>query len=81
MNSLDKITALKKKATTLQREADKAKGAMESLEKEMQQKFSCSSIKDARKMLRRSKIEQQEMEERLKKELHRFEEQYGDLLQ
>lgn len=56
---LDDYTNLKQKVDRLQRESDKAAGALEQLKSQLRKEFECSSLEEAKSLL--AKLEREEV--------------------
>ena len=72
---------LKDQVDTLQKKADKAEGALDTLLKELQRDFECSTLEEARKKLVALKRKSEQAKTRFEKQLSLFEEKWGDGLQ
>lgn len=78
MSDLEKFAALKKKVTTLQRDADKAQGALDRLQAELAEEFECETIEAAEKLLKRLVKEEKAAGKAFSKALTKFEEDWSE---
>jgi uncharacterized protein YqiB (DUF1249 family) len=72
---------LKSTATRLQREADKAEGAHAEQLKQLEDKYECSTVKEAEQLLRTLTKQVNESEAKFKKLLNKFEDDWADILE
>ena len=80
MSELEKLARLKKKAATLQREADKAQGRLESLQAQLKEDFDCDTVKEAETLLEELEAEEKAAGKAFKKALAKFEKEWGEVL-
>ena len=78
---LKRFQALKDRAEALQREADRAAGALQQLKFRLKDEFNCKTLEEAEKLLQRLSKEQKEAEKTFNQALKIFEAEFGDLLQ
>lgn len=71
---------LKSRLEQAQSKADKAEGRYEQLMEELQQKYGCKTLKEAKKLLSRLQKEESAAEEALQDSIAKFEEEFGDYL-
>lgn len=79
--SLESYLQIKKKVESLRREHDQADGALSQLKIQLQDKFSCQSIKEARKLLEGKKSNLEGLERKSKVLINEFESKYGGKLE
>jgi uncharacterized protein YqiB (DUF1249 family) len=72
---------LKSTATRLQREADKAEGAHAEQLKQLEDKYECSTVKEAEQLLKALTKQVNESEAKFKKLLNKFEDDWADILE
>jgi len=72
---------LKDTATRLQREADKAEGAHAEQLKQLQDKYDCSTVKEAEQLLKTLTVQVNASEAKFKKLLNKFEDDWSDILE
>lgn len=80
LSNLDKLTRLKKKAETAQREADKAQGALDQILSYLKTEFDCKSLKEAKTLLIEIQQAEEESQKSFQQALNEFEEEWGDTL-
>ena len=74
--NLKEIVTFREKIDRLKKEADKAEGASEQLEKEMRAEFGVKTIEEARKLLEEREETDRKMERLLQKEMTKFNEKW-----
>ena len=80
MIDINTVMKLKKDVKKLAQEKDRAKGRVEQLLKTLKEKFGCSSLKQARELLRREKKTLGKLERKYKIKERDFMEKWGDKL-
>jgi hypothetical protein len=80
-NNEQRILQLKSTVDTLTAKHNKAKWAVESVEKELLEKFGIKSIEEAKAEAKKAEEEAKKAEREVEEELARIEEEYGDLLE
>lgn len=78
MSDYNDYTALKDRHEKAQREADRASGALEQAEKQLMEKFNCSSLEEAEEKLKQLKVKETKARKSFDKNLEQFEEKWGD---
>jgi len=78
MSDLEKFAALKKKVATMQRNADKAQGALDRLQSELEEEFDCKTIEEAEKLLKRLVKDEKAAGKAFSKALAKFEEDWSE---
>ena len=68
---------LKDERDKLQREADRAEGALQQIRERLQQEFEVSSLKEAERLLRKLEKEEQEAEREAEEKLTEYQEKWG----
>ena len=76
----EKLTRLKRKADEMRRDAERAKGALERVMEQLKDEFGCSSILQAKRMLKKGRREQREAEKAHAKAIGAFERRWKDKL-
>lgn len=71
---------LKKKASEVKTEIDRAEGRLQTLMSSLQEEFGCSTIEAAEEKLEELKEQQKKAETSYNNSLERFKQKYGDLL-
>jgi len=80
MTNLDRYQKLKGKADELQREADRAEGALEQLMDKLKDEFDCETLEEAEKLSKKLEKEAKKAEEDFETAIDMFEEKWGDVL-
>ena len=75
-NNLKEILQFRERSDRLKKEASKAEGASEQLEKEMRTEFGVKTIEEARKLLEEREEADRKMERLLQKEMTKFNEKW-----
>ena len=78
---LQKYTALKTKAEELQRDADKAAGAVETIRTRLRKEFKVPTIAAAKKLILELEQEEKKLEKEFEKALATFEKEFKDVLE
>lgn len=76
----EKYSKLLEKVQELKSERDKARGALEQIQKTLAAEFDCHSITEANALLTQLEEEEVELEQQFNKELAKFEAEFGDLV-
>lgn len=76
--NLRRYTQLKEKAERLQRDADKAQGALEQVKEQISKEFGCQTIKAAKALAEELQAELEQTEQKYEQQLTRFEKEWGD---
>lgn len=71
---------LKRQADRARSEADKASGALAALKAQLEEKFGCKTLKEARKLLEEMQHEGKDLEKEFKAKLKEFQRDYQDML-
>ena len=77
---LEQYQKLKDKVDKLQRESDRAEGALEEVMKELASEFKCDSLSQAEKLATKLRKESDEAEKDYQEALDKFEEKWEDVL-
>lgn len=80
MNQLESYLSLKKQVENLRREHDQADGALDQLRGQLQDKFQCKTIKEARKLLESKRVNLEVLERKSKGLMEEFESKHGGKL-
>ena len=78
MADLKDLLALKERVESLRREADKAAGALEQSMRRLKEEFGCGSIKEAEKLLKELKAEEEESKDQFDREFEKFEKLWSE---
>lgn len=81
MSSVEKFTRLKKQVVRVQREADKAQGALDEIMKRLRKEFGSKTLVEAEKLLKRFTKEEKELERQFTKDFRSFEKKWRRFLQ
>lgn len=77
---IQEFQQLKKNADQLQREADRAEGALQQLKQKLKEEFDCSSVKQAKKMLEELAAEEAKLTEAYGEAKEKFDKKWSDRL-
>ncbi len=80
MIDLKQYNELKKKVDRLQRDADRAQGALDKLMDELKDEFSCGTLEEAEKMLAGLEKKAEKAERDYVRKLAAFEEKWSEVL-
>lgn len=80
MSDLKELTDLKKKVEKLQRESDRAEGALSEIKKQLKKEFDCDSLSAAKKLLITLEKKESKAKAKFTKALESFKEEWKDLL-
>lgn len=80
MNTVQRFTELKRKVEQLQRDADRAQGAMNQIKERLKEEYDLDSLKEAADLLLELETEVEELAVAFAEDLKTFEEEYGELL-
>ncbi len=69
MPTLNDLTAIKAKLDRVQRDCDRAQGALDQGLKELKKKYGCDTIEEAQKLLSKKKREAEELRKKAEKAL------------
>ena len=75
-----RFESIKGRIEQLQREQNKAEGALDQLIAEMETKYGCKDVRHAEKVLVKKTVEAEDAEKEYKEALSKFEEDWGHLL-
>lgn len=78
MSDLQKIARLKKRAESMRREADEAKGALNQCLETLKEEFDCASIEEAEELLETLHNGVSKAKGKLNRALSRYEARWGD---
>ena len=78
---LARYKQLKTEVDELQREINKAEGALEQLTERLQSEFGCKTLEQAEKLLRKMQKEAKQAEDEYNEALSEFEEQWLEVLE
>jgi hypothetical protein len=80
VSDLTRFEKLKKQVRKLQRETDRAEGALEVAMKELKKEFGCSTIEEAKERLQQLTLEERTLRRSFKKKLGEAEKQWRKFL-
>lgn len=80
MASLNDLTALREKVERLQRNADKAQGALDQTMKALSEEFGCDTVEDAQRKLKRLERDEASAKEDFETALKKFNTDWKDEL-
>ena len=80
MADLNDLTRIKEQVDRLQREADKASGALEHAMVQLKEDFGCKTLEEGQKLLDELTQESKKAEDEFNKALKKFEDEWGDTL-
>ena len=80
MIDLSRYKSLKAEVDKLQRETDRAEGALAQLMKRLQSEYNCKTLEQAEKQLKKLQKESQAAEDEYNEALSDFEEQWSEML-
>lgn len=80
MSDLNDIAELKDKVTRLQRDRDRASGALEEAMKSLKEEFGCRSLEEAEEKLEQMKIEEEESRKRFETGMAEFNRTWAEVL-
>jgi len=78
MAKLDEYLRLKEKVESAQQEADQAEGAEKEVMKQIKGEFGCSTLNDAKRMLKQKRKQEADSKEKFDAAFERFEEDWSD---
>lgn len=78
---ITRYTEARKKAERLQKEHDRAGGALEQLLKRLREEFNCKTVQEGEKLKGKFEREEKELTGKLEKELSTFEERYSEAME
>ena len=81
MSSLERFTKLKKRIATLQRDSDRARGALEGVERQLEEEFGCASLEQAKAMLVKEEDAEEASREKFETALEQFETKHAEFLE
>lgn len=77
--NLNKFERLRKRIKEVQREADKAAGALAEVKKRLAE-YGCKTVVEAKKLLKKKRAESVKLHDEFDSELEAFEKEFGDVL-
>lgn len=80
MSDLERFSVLKKQIAQMQRECDKAQGALEEIQKRLKTEFGCKTLDEAEVLLEELKAEVKTIARKFRKEIRVFERKYREFL-
>lgn len=80
MAQLEELTNLKKKVGRLQRERDRAEGALSETMKRIKEEFECSTLEEAETLLKKLKRKEDKAKNKFEEALAKFKEEWSELL-
>lgn len=78
MQKLDKYLNLKKRVESAQQEADQAEGAEKEVMKQIKNEFGCSTLNDAKRMLKQKRKQEADSKKKFDDAFEKFEEDWPD---
>lgn len=81
MTTLERYVRLKKEAEQRQRAADRARGSLDQVLRQLQEEFSCKTLEDGQKLLAQLIQERDQLDKRLAQRLRQFEQRFAERLE
>jgi hypothetical protein len=78
MTDIKRFIELKEKVARLERESERASGALGQLMQQLKEEFDCESVEEAKRLEKKLCREQNTLEEKLEKKIIQLEKEIGD---